>query len=179
MFLFSYNKVELLTLTPLCLPQSLSPYPPCANRFSTVSIEKSPPASHCYQSLLANSPHSNDSFMSSLLWWKIPSCPADLNGSFCAADTCLLQRTLIYFAQLTRRLPGSNEFRSLSPKGKWEAATSMWKPHSISWAAWALAVILLTWTGLCNAAVPGWLTLAPSEVKPQHLGKWLFSPPIW
>lgn len=45
-FLFSYNKVELLALTPLCLPRLLSPYPPRSNRFSAVSTAKSPPATH-------------------------------------------------------------------------------------------------------------------------------------
>lgn len=74
-FLFSYNKVELLILTPSCLPWSLFPYPPSSNLFSTISIAKSPPASHRYHSLPASSPHSNDSFTSSLLWWKNPFLP--------------------------------------------------------------------------------------------------------
>lgn len=164
------------SLNPSLSPWLLLLHPPRSNHFPSVSTAKSPPAFPCYHSLPVNSPRSNDPFMSSLPWWKIPSCPADLNGSFC--PVCCAERWFILqgFAQW---LPGSNGFWSLSPKGKWEAVTSMWKPHSILWAAWALAVILLTWTGLWNSAVPGWLILGPREVKPQHWGRWLLPSPIW
>lgn len=41
-FLFSYNKVESLCLTPLWLPLSLLPLPPCFGCFSAISIKRSP-----------------------------------------------------------------------------------------------------------------------------------------
>lgn len=166
------------------LNSSLSPwlfplYPPHSKHFSTASTVKSPPVFLCYHSLPVNSPRSNDPFMSSLPWWKIPLCPAVWMAPFVLqTPVCCAERWFI-LQGFTRWLPGSNGFRSLSPKGKWEAVTSMWKPHSILWAAWALAVILLTWTGLWNSAVPGWLILDPREVKPQLSGRWLLPSAIW